>query len=375
MSSEECSRNESYDFVRYAVIVYIGTPIALAGVVCNCILLRLFSRIRSRKSPTLYLLVLAILDLLMDLLYIPLFTVDALAIYHENEFLYHIWHVYAMLMFGMSRMVQFASTYMVLCATMERFIVVAEIQSLGLLVTEQGRYITIGMVLLACLGLRVPAFFEYVITFRPYCPIYMSYDYVPWLAGWQHYQIFNFYVMTVLHVFVPFAILLILNVSIVMLTKRKIHGVSWAVTALVGMPKVTEMIRKETMQTSKKRRDDFRYATRTMVSITTTYLICSSLSLFISVMENVFPKNTLLFNEDGSSTTFYTLASDVVSILVAVNSLLRLFVYMVCSPNFRDQLRDEFPMFNCCSGKKKLEENAEKFSFQQTLLVSNPTTV
>ncbi|KAK6037707.1 hypothetical protein COOONC_24789 [Cooperia oncophora] len=109
----------------------------------------------------------------MDLLYIPLFTVDALAIYHQNEFLYHTWHVYAMLLFGTSRMVQFASTYMVLCATMERFIVVANITSLQSLVRENGRYITIGVVILCVLALRVPAFFEYVITFRTECPIYM----------------------------------------------------------------------------------------------------------------------------------------------------------------------------------------------------------
>ncbi|VDL81182.1 unnamed protein product [Nippostrongylus brasiliensis] len=165
MSDEECSRNESYDFTRYAVIVYIGTPIALAG--------RLFSKSHSTRSPTLYLLVLAIMDLLMDLLYIPFFTVDALAIYHQNEFLYHLWHVYAMLVFGTSRMVQFASTYMVLCATMERFIVVAEIHSLDSLVKERGRFITIGIVLLCVLALRVPAFFEYVIAFRAECPIYM----------------------------------------------------------------------------------------------------------------------------------------------------------------------------------------------------------
>ncbi|KHJ87962.1 hypothetical protein OESDEN_12250, partial [Oesophagostomum dentatum] len=315
MSAEECSRNESYDFARYAVIVYIGTPIALAGVVCNCILLRLFSRCRSRRSPTLYLLVLAILDLLMDLLYIPFFTVDALAIYNQNEFLYHIWHVYAMLVFGTSRMV---------------------------VLSEHGRYLTIGAVLLGVIVLRLPSFFEYVIAFRPECPIYMSYDYVPWLAGWEHYQIFNFYVMTVLHIFVPFAILLILNISIVILTKRKIHGIGWAITTFIDMPKVTEMIRKETLQTSKKRRDDFRYATRTMVAITSTYLICSLLSLFVSVMENVFPGNSLLFNEDGSSTRFYTLASDFVSILVAVNSLLRLFVYMFSSPSFRYAILQKF---------------------------------
>ncbi|KAK6050033.1 hypothetical protein COOONC_12462 [Cooperia oncophora] len=55
----------------------------------------------------------------------------------------------------------------------------------------------------------------------PDCANTTSYDYVPLLAGWEHYKKFNFYVMTVLHIFVPFAILVILNISIVVLTKRK----------------------------------------------------------------------------------------------------------------------------------------------------------
>ncbi|KAK6037706.1 hypothetical protein COOONC_24788 [Cooperia oncophora] len=78
----------------------------------------------------------------------------------------------------------------------------------------------------------------------PDCANTTSYDYVPLLAGGEHYKKFNFYVMTVLHIFVPFAILVILNISIVVLTKRKIHGVSWAMATLIDMPKVTEMIRK-----------------------------------------------------------------------------------------------------------------------------------
>nr|CDJ92470.1 Protein F32D8.10 [Haemonchus contortus] len=142
---------------------------------------------------------------------------------------------------------------------------------------------------------------------------------------------------------------------------------------LVDMPKVTELIRKESMMSSKKRRDEVRYATWTMVSITTTYLCCSSLSLFISVMENVFPQNSLLFHEDGSSTRFYTLASDVVSILVAVNSLLRLPVYMLCSPNLREQLLKEFPMFSCCQGeKKKLEMNDDRSAAYLPALLGRP---
>ncbi|KAJ1356911.1 hypothetical protein KIN20_014880 [Parelaphostrongylus tenuis] len=258
---------------------------------------------------------------------------------------------------------------MVLCATMERFIVVAEIHSLGFIVSENGRYFTIGIVIVCVLVLRLPSFFEYVIAFRPECPIYMSYDYVPLLAGWEEYQIFNFYVMSVLHIFLPFAILLILNISIVVLTKRKLHSIGWAIATFIDVPKVTELIRKESMMSSKKRRDEVRYATWTMVSITSTYLFCSSLSLFISVMENVFPENSLLFNDDGSSTRFYTLASDAVSILVAVNSLLRLFVYMLCSPRLREELFNEFPMLRCCQRQKKVDTNDEAFSSFRPMLI------
>uniref|UniRef100_A0A0N4WTI4 G_PROTEIN_RECEP_F1_2 domain-containing protein n=1 Tax=Haemonchus placei TaxID=6290 RepID=A0A0N4WTI4_HAEPC len=197
-------------------------------------------------------------------------------------------------------------------------------------------------------------------SYPPYPYPFQSYDYVPLLAGWEHYQIFNFYVMTVLHIFVPFAILVILNISIVVLTKRKLHGVSWAMATLVDMPKVTELIRKESMMSSKKRRDEVRYATWTMVSITTTYLCCSSLSLFISVMENVFPHNSLLFHEDGSSTRFYTLASDVVSILVAVNSLLRLPVYMLCSPNLRYNRLVQIPCVQLLSRRKEEVRNERR---------------
>ncbi|EFO95090.1 hypothetical protein GCK72_020404 [Caenorhabditis remanei] len=365
----ECSHNESYDFNRYALIVYIGTPIAIAGVICNWILFRLFTKSKSAKSPALYLLLLAVLDLLMDLLYIPFFTVDALAIYHKNEFLYHIWHDYAMFVFGLSRLVQFASTYIILCATIERFIVVAEINSLNFLINSTGRFVTIGVTFLGVAILRLPAFFEYYITFRPDCPIYENYDYTPLLAGWEHYQMFNFYVMTVLHIFVPFALLLMLNISIVVVTKRKLTGIGWAVTTFIDMPKVSEMIRKESINSNKRRRDELRYATWTMVSIATTYLCCSSLSLFIGILENVWPENTLLFMEDGSSTKFYTLASDTVSILVAVNSLLRIFVYLLCSPNFRKQLVKEYPCLKCIACGADSDEKTKKIKEEKKLFI------
>ncbi|PAV92817.1 hypothetical protein WR25_12269 [Diploscapter pachys] len=208
-----------------------------------------------------------------------------------------------MLLYGTSRLVQFAATYIILCATLERFVVVAEIKSIYFMISTKGRYCTIILTLLTVLLLRLPAFFEYRIIYRPDCPIYMSYDYVSMLAGYERYQMFNFFVMTVLHVFVPFTVLLILNISIVTVTKRRLRGIGWAVTTFIDMPKVSELIRKESLSSSKRRRDELRYATWTMVSIATTYLCCSSLSLFISVMENAFTNNSLLYNEDAPAST------------------------------------------------------------------------
>ncbi|CAB3398968.1 unnamed protein product [Caenorhabditis bovis] len=370
-STVECYRNEAYDFNRYALIVYVGTPIAIAGVICNWILFRLFLKSKNLKSPTLYLLVLAILDLLMDLLYIPFFTVDALAIYHENELLYYMWNQYALFIFGLSKMIQFASAYVILCATIERFIVVAEISSLNFLISVTGRNGTLIALFTVVIALRLPAFFEYYLRYLPNCPLYKDYEYVPMLASWEHYQMFNFYVMTVLHIFVPFALLLLLNISIVVLTKRKLNGIGWAITTFIDMPKVSELIRKESHSSNKRRRDELRYATWTMVSIATTYLCCSSLSLLIGVLENVWPENSLLFDENGDSTRFYTLSSDVISILVAVNSLLRIFVYMLCSPSFREQLFKEFPFVNfckCCKPTEKVKEEKFFIGYQNMIM-------
>lgn len=118
-------------------------------------------------------------------------------------------------------------------------------------------------ILLVVLCLRLPAYFEYSIAFRPDCPLYMvrlpidvievllqSYDYVPFMAGWEHYQLFNFYVMTILHIFVPFALLLILNISIVCVMKRNLRNIGWAFTTFVDMPKVAELLRKGGLHTN-----------------------------------------------------------------------------------------------------------------------------
>ena len=51
---------------------------------------------------------------------------------------------------------------------------------------------------------------------------------------------------------------------------------------------------------SRKDRDELKYATWTMVAIVFTYLCCNVFSVFMIVIENLFPESVLLYNKDGS---------------------------------------------------------------------------
>ncbi|VDM27126.1 unnamed protein product [Toxocara canis] len=150
LTSECAAKNEGYDVARFALVVYVGTPIAFVGIFFNAILLVMFSS-KEHLRHSFYLLVLAIFDMMICVIYIPFFTIDALAIFQSIETLHHIWHSYVMQLYGLSRVgnyslrlssrsvnlttVQFASTYVVLCATIERFVYVSGIQSLNFLIT------------------------------------------------------------------------------------------------------------------------------------------------------------------------------------------------------------------------------------------------
>ncbi|KHN81165.1 Rhodopsin, GQ-coupled [Toxocara canis] len=340
LTSECAAKNEGYDVARFALVVYVGTPIAFVGIFFNAILLVMFSS-KEHLRHSFYLLVLAIFDMMICVIYIPFFTIDALAIFQSIETLHHIWHSYVMQLYGLSRVVQFASTYVVLCATIERFVYVSGIQSLNFLITDRGRGATVAVVLLVVLILRVPAFFDYSIVYENRCPPFQDYMFVPYLTAYDDYIMYNFYVMTILQIFLPFVLLFVLNIVIILLTRRRLYQTAYG-QHLVEMPRISLMLRKESINKNRMGRNELKYATWTMVAIVFTYLICNSFSLFISVMENVFSDSPILVNADGSSTQFYTITADLISILVALNSLLRLVIYLLCNPQFRLRLTRKF---------------------------------
>ena len=133
---------EPISFHRFLLIIAIGTPISIVGVLGNLLLIAIFFQPKYRSLPTLYLGVLAVLDLQLCIGYLMMCTCDAIALYYRNLDVYNFWHDSSMIVFTLARIGAFASTYMMVFATIERFLLVGEYTRFSCLYSPKGiRYI------------------------------------------------------------------------------------------------------------------------------------------------------------------------------------------------------------------------------------------
>jgi len=208
---------------------------------------------------------------------------------------------------------------MVVCATIERFVVVSNVGCLSCMSRKRGRLLTVGVTLLLVLLLRVPAFMDYRIERKQDCPAFQDFSFTPWLMAREDYAQYNFYVLCFLHILLPFLLLLSLNLLVVAMMRRKINqqGKEFATSnqrKYRHLPQLSWLLRKESIYSvSRQQRNELRYATRTMVAVTFTYLVCNMFNFVITVMENAFKDDGWMVNEDGTSTKFYTYTADLIS--------------------------------------------------------------
>ena len=100
------------------------------------------------------------------------------------------------------------------------------------------------------------------------------------------------------------------------------------------------------------RRHGLKSATKMMLVIVASYLLCNLLNLFITFWE-ILDKEHLVINypevqlsalvscrlrADGQPLQAYEMGTDVVSLLTITNSSLRLPIYYVCNPKIRQEV-------------------------------------
>lgn len=257
-----CSKPEPVDSTRL-IIVLVGAPFGLLGsptpsppsflppalgtgpegVVTNGALVWVLGGKKYRSSPTLYLAVLAVLDVGICAMYVLIFPVDALAIYHRIHWLWIAWHKlptslpppsllvsswegdrYSMAMYALGRVFHMASTFLVTCAMLERFLLTFNVTRLKRLYSATGRRVpplsppavpnseeevtgqaVIGAVLLTAVVLRSPSYFEYRVVALPNCTApFTGYEFQPHLIQRPAYrEIFNFYFINIIQALFP----------------------------------------------------------------------------------------------------------------------------------------------------------------------------
>ncbi|VDM26631.1 unnamed protein product [Toxocara canis] len=104
---------------RVTSIWFFGASLALLGSVCNSLLLYVFVRY-PRQASSLYLKVLALLDLLMCLTYLWMFALPKFSVTFRIAFLYDIVWETNIYVYTIARMTQLAIPYVIIASTAER---------------------------------------------------------------------------------------------------------------------------------------------------------------------------------------------------------------------------------------------------------------
>lgn len=331
-SASFCNYNH-YTYPRYLFTVFVGSPFAFLGIFTNILLVYIFRGRGNCSTPTLYFTILAILDIAICSLYILLFSFDAIAIYHRFEPLWRLWMSYVMPLLTLSRIIQLASTYIVVAATLERFLFVNNLRYLTKpYCSKTQRGFTIGLIFISATILRSPTYFEYRVIDIRECndiEVFASMEFNPLLANNTFYtKMYNFYFMHTIQVFMPILALLILNVGIVYQLQRQLNLAKRFLFLFLQKFVFQHVTEKGLCK------EQIRSATSSLVAMVTSYLVCNSTHLLLSVLEHV-AKVPILEDEEGLTTDFYNYLTDIICFLFMFNSFLRLFIYMACNYELR----------------------------------------
>lgn len=351
-----CGAAEYYTDTRFTFLI-ISSFIAACGTIGNIILFYvLIKKKDNTQKPTLYPSVLAILDCLLCIVYILIFGIDAIIHYLHIYPLFIIYFKYVIPVFAISKIVQISMPYMLIFATIERLIwTFGQIENwiLRQTQTDKGRLWTIFLTMFICIISRSVYFFNGKLDLYPNCPDIFRTKAIGGAEWWSeeliHLDLITF---TILQVFIPFFILIILNCIIIrrmadkvkkftnepnMATCKKLLLKQEATTSpsrkcsLISNDSTINVTKNRTNSITSSLRVDkkMRSAVLTMTAIVASYLISNSLSLFLTILERTDSDLLKDSNDETLASTFHSTFSDIVSFTYMFTSAVRIIIYYI----------------------------------------------
>ncbi|PAV76250.1 hypothetical protein WR25_02169 [Diploscapter pachys] len=342
----KCATYEIYTLGRFLMIV-IATISASLGTIGNIFLSYIFCSAKfSNTPPTLYPLILAILDFAICFEYILLFGIDALVGYLKIESLFILYHLYIIPVYVLGRITQLGIPYMLIFATLERLVwTYGKMRNkfLKAIYSNKGRYITVIITLIVCVLLRIPSTFATEVKYFELCEDFfrtMTTDAKKWAQNSYIYYVFDFQIMTIAQTMIPFLLLIILNMIIV--KKLKTNTQFKEDELFASSPAPGSDSPKSALNISfhplKSMSSSVRSAVYTMAAIVTSYLASNTLHLILTFLERT--DDPILRDPDDSEkfSAFHTFFSDTVSFVYMFTSAIRPLIYYLCNPVIRREI-------------------------------------
>lgn len=307
----------TYAEEKFYIITVFGSTVAFFGIFNNTVLVYLLSRPVLAASHVFYLLCLAIFDTFVAVSFILLFSVQPLFEITGNLWLYRVWFSYLKPIFTISHVTLTISTYLIVAASAERYLATMLKKSC---LPKDRLLITLFVVCFAVLSKGV-VYWELDIIHYPNCTGFEEWHLAPsdLVMEPMYKTAYVVWFRQIVHVFLPFFLLVFLNGAIILRLKRSLHARS----ALMELALGTDAARQ--------RKENIRAATRMLVVLVSTYLLSNLLNVIITLWEHL----NLRFLEDHPK--FYTLTTDVITLLTVVTGSIRLPIYYICNKQIRKE--------------------------------------
>lgn len=336
----------SYEFaedlnIRFPLLVIFTSSVCAFGVLGNLLSIYVLTRPDMRSTSNFYLVILAVYDIGVLVCYVLLYIVEVAYDYTRDFEVHRSWFGYLAEVYLASHILQGVAMYSTVAATVERWIALGFPRVCGRFTcTNRKILLSTVMILVFVAGAQMPRYFEVKIVRLPQCDgqfgmfqlepseLALNADYV---------SIYSVWVSGIVFCFLPFSILLTLNLGVFYKLSLKRPAQCSMLSLTPWAQRIEDRIRKRKT----------REATVVLLIVVFIFLICNLPGLVLAIMEQTC--RDFLFNHS----VFYSYFRDCINILAVINSSANFVVYVLFGRDFRRELRRIPKNFRKLYGKAK----------------------
>lgn len=249
--------------------------------------------------------------------YILLFPVNLYMDYFASDLLANAWWSYMRIIITTSHVFISASAFLIVAAAFERYMTISKIRNQF---ARHHRLAICSMALVFAMIAKLPMYFEVEVVPNGNCTGVTSLTAkVSEFSETEPYKsVYKFWFRSIITIILPFVLCFYLNFGIIRRLRAQHHG--------------AKLFRFATSD----HRKNIRSATLMLVFVTCTYLASNMLNVIVYTWE-LIDKPSLMSEQ---LRPFYTLSSDLVSLLTVLASACRLPIYIACNARIRCEVFD-----------------------------------